>query len=73
MIKGLLIIYLQNEVLPAAIYPFHNSHCLGRCISAVSLLGRMIEAVHQPPDAPSVATALVRLYVAVVASRRTVA
>jgi hypothetical protein len=35
MIKGLLVIYLQDVVLPAAIYPLHNSYYLGCCISAI--------------------------------------
>jgi hypothetical protein len=29
MIKGLLLYYLLDAVLPAAIYPFHNSYYLG--------------------------------------------
>jgi hypothetical protein len=52
----------QNAELPAAIYPFADSYHLGCCISAISSYGRMIEAVRKPPDAPTVATALVRSY-----------
>jgi hypothetical protein len=33
--KGLLMFYLQNAVLSVAIYPSHNSHYLGCCISTI--------------------------------------
>src|SRR5271156_5194238 len=37
------LLYLENVVLPAAIYPFHSDHCLGCCISAMPtrLFGRL--------------------------------
>src|SRR5271156_570461 len=37
------LLYLENVVLPAAIYPFHSDHCLGCCISVMPtrLFGRL--------------------------------
>ena len=37
-------------VLPAAIYPFHNDHCPGRCTSAILSFGHADEAVRPPPS-----------------------